>query len=244
MFGRKNLTRLDEGLYQAVRAQGSNVYIITEPQLALVDAGFPIDTPFIRGALKELGAGLEDLRLVVVTHYHGDHIGTISRLKRKGEVRAAIHAEDAPYTTGEIPFDKFKFRLSRLIFYYSLYPLFHYRYFTPDQHLKEGDVIPLLGGLEVLHTPGHSRGSICLYDRARGLLFSGDLVRREKGILEGPPPQFTPDPDAAALSLGRLAELDFDMLLPGHGDPLRGGADTVYRNHFRSGALWPVAKVN
>lgn len=244
MFTKKNLARLDEGLYQAVRAQGSNVYIITEPELALVDAGFPIDTPHIRRALSDLGAGPEDLRLVVATHYHGDHVGTIARLKRKGEVRVAIHAADAPYATGEIPFDKFKIRLSRFLFYYSLYPLFRYRYFTPDQHLEENDVLPLLGGMEVMHTPGHSRGSICLYDRLRGLLFSGDLVRREKGVLEGPPPRFTPDPVAAAHSLARLQELDFDYLLPGHGDPILGGADAVYRSHLRSGALWPVAKVN
>jgi glyoxylase-like metal-dependent hydrolase (beta-lactamase superfamily II) len=244
MFAKNNLTRLDDGLYQASRAQGSNVYIITDPVLALVDAGFPIDAPHIRRALSELGAGPEDLRLVVATHYHGDHIGTISRLQHAGGIRAAIHSEDARYATGEVPFDKFKFRLSRLLFYYSLYPFFRYRYFTPDQHLQEGDVIPLLGGLEVLHTPGHSRGSICLYDRARGLLFSGDLVRREKGVLEGPPPQFTPDPDAAADSLGRLAELDFEKLLPGHGDPILGGADAVYRNHFDSGALWPAPKRN
>ncbi len=240
---RKNcLTRLNKGLYQVKGAKGSNVYLVTEPELALIDAGFPIDAIYIRGALRELRAGLEDLRMVVATHYHGDHIGTISRLKRLSGTRAAIHAEDAPYTTGEIPFDKFKFRPSRLLFYYSLYPFFRYRYFTPDQRLKEGDIIPLLGGLEVLHTPGHSRGSICLYDRAGGLLFSGDLVRREKGILEGPPPQFTPDQRAAADSLARLAELDFDMLLPGHGDPILSGADAAYRSHFRSGALWPAPK--
>jgi glyoxylase-like metal-dependent hydrolase (beta-lactamase superfamily II) len=241
MSGNKNLTRLDEGLYQVKRAQGSNVYLVTEPDLALIDAGFPIDAPYIRGALKELGAGPEDLRLVVATHYHGDHVGTIAALKRGGGLRAAIHAEDAPFATGDVPYDRFKYRVSRTLFYYSLYPLFRYRYFTPDQCLEEGDVIPLLGGLEVLHTPGHSRGSICLYQRERGLLFSGDLVRRERGVLEGPPPRFTPDPRAAAESLVRLAELDFEYLLPGHGDPILGGAGATYRDHLEAGALWPAS---
>ncbi len=241
MLGKNGLTRLEEGLYQVRRAQGSNVYLVTEPELALIDAGFPIDTPHIRGALAELGAGPEDLSLVVATHYHGDHVGTIAALKRSNGLRAAIHAEDAPYATGEVPYERFKYRVSRTLFYYSLYPLFRYRYFTPDQRLEEGDVIPLLGGLEVLHTPGHSRGSICLYQRERGLLFSGDLVRRERGVLEGPPPRFTPDPRAAADSLARLARLDFDLLLPGHGDPILGGAGTAYRDHLEAGALWPAS---
>lgn len=239
MLGSK-LFRLDEGLYQVKRARGSNVYLVTEPELALIDAGWPIDAPHIRGALRELGAEPGDLGMVVATHYHGDHTGTIARLKRGGGPLAAIHAEDAPFATGEVPYDRFKYRLSRVLFYYSLYPLFRYRYFTPDHRLEEGEVVPLLGGLEVLHTPGHSRGSICLYQRERGLLFSGDLVRREKGVLEGPPPQFTPDPRAAADSLHRLAGLDFDCLLPGHGDPILGGAGAVYRDHLAAGRLWPV----
>ena len=156
--------------------------------LALVDAGFPIDAPFIRRALFELGAGPEDLRLVVATHYHGDHIGTIARLKHAGGMQAAIHSEDARYATGEVPFDKFKFRLSRLLFYYSLYPFFRYRYFTPDQHLQEGDVIPLLGGLEVLHTPGHSRGSICLHERGGACSSRGTWCAARRGCWRAPRP--------------------------------------------------------
>lgn len=236
----KRLDRLEEGLYRVKRARGSNVYLVTEPELALIDAGFPIDAPCIRGALAELGASPRDLSLVVATHYHGDHTGTIARLKRGGGPRAAIHAEDAPFAAGEIPYDRFKLRLSRALFYYSLYPLFRYRHFAPDQRLAEGDVVPLLGGLEVLHTPGHSRGSVCLYQRERGLLFSGDLLRREKGVLEGPPPRFTPDPRAAADSLLRLAGLDFESLLPGHGDPLLGGAGAAFREGLAAGGLWPA----
>lgn len=242
MFTKGNLARLDEGLYQVKRAKGSNVYLVTEPELALIDAGFPIDTACIHAALRELGAEPGDLSLVVATHYHGDHVGTIASLQRRNGLRAAIHAEDAPYATGEVPYERFKYRLSRFLFYYSLYPLFRYRYFAPDQRLEEGDVVPLLGGLEVLHTPGHSRGSICLFQRERGLLFSGDLVRRENGVLEGPPPQFTPDPAAAADSLARLADLDFDLLLPGHGDPILAGAGAVYRDHLEAGALWPAPR--
>ncbi len=62
MLRRKNLVKLDDGLYQVKRALGSNVYLVTEPELALIDAGWPVDAPHIRAALRELGAGPGDLR--------------------------------------------------------------------------------------------------------------------------------------------------------------------------------------
>ncbi len=207
----------------------------------MVDAGFPIDLIPIRGALHELGAEPGDLDMIIATHYHGDHVGTIARLKRENGLKAAIHSADAVYASGDEPYERFKYRPSRLLFYRSLYPLFRYRHFHPDLLLEEGMVLPPLGGLEVLHTPGHSRGSICLYSRGRGLLFTGDLVRNERGVLEGPPPRFTPDPESAATSLERLAGLEFELLLPGHGDPVTRGAGKRFRRELARGSLWPVS---
>lgn len=238
--GKGPVRRLTGGIHQAVKARGSNIYIITEPRLSLVDAGFPIDLPPIRGALRRLGADITDLEWVVATHYHGDHVGTVARLQRESRLRAAIHADDAPFACGEVPYERFRYRPSRLLFYYSLYPLFRYRCFRPDLLLEEGAVLPLLGGIRVLHTPGHSRGSVCLFAESEGILFTGDLVRNERGVLEGPPPRFTPDPRRAADSLLRLASLDFEMLLPGHGEPILGNAGAIFRRQLERGALWPV----
>ncbi len=234
--------RLTENVYQAVKAKGSNVYVILEPMPCLVDAGFPIDLSPIRAALRDLGADTADLEMVIATHYHGDHVGTVARLKRENGLKAAIHADDAPYASGEIPYERFKYRPSRFLFYYSLYPLFRYRCFRPDILLEEGMELPFLGGLRVLHTPGHSRGSICLYSESEGILFSGDLVRNEGGVLEGPPPPFTPDPRLAAASLKRLASLDFDMLFPGHGEPILRGAGALFSSRLEQGELWPVSE--
>jgi glyoxylase-like metal-dependent hydrolase (beta-lactamase superfamily II) len=238
----KHARKLVDGVYQVAGARGSNVYLVTSPFMCLVDAGFPIDLPPIRKAMLELGARPRDLEMVVATHYHGDHVGTVARLKRENGLRAAIHREDAAYATGETPYERFRYRPSRFLFYYSLYPLFRYRNFEPDLLLEEGMVLPLLGGLEVLHTPGHSRGSVCLYAKGRGLLFTGDLVRNEKGVLEGPPPSFTPDPEKAAASLRRLAGLDFEILLPGHGEPITSGAGGLFRRHLEGGKLWPAGR--
>jgi glyoxylase-like metal-dependent hydrolase (beta-lactamase superfamily II) len=111
-----------------------------------------------------------------------------------------------------------------------------------DQSLREGEDLDLLGGLEVIHTPGHTVGSICLFNRDKKILFSGDLIRNENGVMEGPPPQFTPDPGKAACSLEKIADFDFDTLLPGHGNPILSGAGNRFRALYEERDIWPLSE--
>ena len=233
------LIELAQDLYRVGGTFGSNVYVITGGALTLVDGGFPVDLPAILLALRQLGAAPRDIDLVIATHYHGDHTGTIAGLRRRYGARAAMHAEDGAYADGSRPLETVLLSPDKLLFYRSLWPLFRYRHFTPDRLLVPGERLDLLGGLEVVHTPGHSPGSVCLYGAARGLLFSGDLLRNEGGVLEGPPPSFTPDEDAARDSLRRLSGLDFDMLLPGHGDVIPARAGERLRSRLERGLIWP-----
>ena len=77
--------------------------------------------------------------------------------------------------------------------------------FTP---LADGDVLPVLGGLEVIHTPGHTPGSVCLYARQRGLLFVGDVLQRRFGRVSAASGLYSDDHAAARSSVQRLAGLD------------------------------------
>ncbi len=97
-------------------------------------------------------------------------------------------------------------------------PFFNSKPVQVDIRLAQGDPV---GGFSVVHTPGHTPGSIALHDPKSGVLFVGDTARYIKGKLVGPPPNFTPDMKAAKASLARLSGLDFEVLLSGHGDPLR-----------------------
>ena len=234
-----NLTR---DIYLINNSMGSNIYLITGNGLTLVDAGFPVDLPAIHLGLRRMGATPRDLDLIVATHYHGDHVGTVAGLRKRYGVRTAIHEGDAPFACGEVPYERFEVETSRLVFYTALWPFFRYRPFAVDRPLREGDILDLAGGLEVIHTPGHTVGSICLYQRSRGILFSGDLIRNENGILEGPPQQFTPDPASACRSLEKISEIDFDVLLPGHGEVILGGAGELFRSLVREGRIWPFAE--
>ncbi|MBN2027585.1 MAG: MBL fold metallo-hydrolase [Actinobacteria bacterium] len=234
------LEEISRSLYRIRGSFGSNIYAVTTDGLALVDCGFPMDLPTVCLGLRGLGATPRDIDLVIATHYHGDHTGTAAGLRRRHGIQVAMHKDDAPYASGDTHQETTEVAFLTLLFYTALWPFFRYRHFQPDRYLEEGEEIDLLGGLRVLHTPGHSRGSICLYGEQRGILFSGDLVRNESGILEGPPPHYTPDQPSACRSLLRVSQLDFDILLPGHGKVILSGAGGRFRNLLEEGKIWPL----
>jgi glyoxylase-like metal-dependent hydrolase (beta-lactamase superfamily II) len=102
---------------------------------------------------------------------------------------------------------------------------------APINHLvSEGETLPVLsaeGGLRVLETPGHTMGHIAFYLPARKLLIAGDAVRSEGGKLTPPPAVYTLDMPLALQSVRKLAALDIDACLPGHGAPVTSGAQAL-----------------
>jgi glyoxylase-like metal-dependent hydrolase (beta-lactamase superfamily II) len=95
--------------------------------------------------------------------------------------------------------------------------------------LLDDDVLPALGGLRVVHTPGHTPGSICLYSPATKVLFSGDVLQLRHGRLAPPHQVFSDDLAEARRSVMRLAELDVDTICFAHYPPLRGDATAALR---------------
>jgi glyoxylase-like metal-dependent hydrolase (beta-lactamase superfamily II) len=87
--------------------------------------------------------------------------------------------------------------------------------------LQENDKV---GRLTVIHTPGHTPGSISLYDPEKKVLFAGDTIRFVNGKLSGPQERFTLDMQQALQSVKKISRLDFDLILSGHGDPLKPNA--------------------
>ncbi len=208
------------GVFMVERTWGSNVYVIGEERPVLIDAGFPLDEKRIIRALRGAAPAL-----MVATHYHIDHVGSMSRIKRRFASAVAAHGIDALVMEGAVPYQVYKLDPLRAVYYRLLAPLYPYEFVEVDTRLEEGDVVDVLGGLEVIHLPGHTDGSIALYQKERGILFTGDTIRNEKGVLEGPPPQFSPRiEDSFTHIRKKVLELDFEVLLPGHGEPLMEGA--------------------
>ncbi|NJF25915.1 MBL fold metallo-hydrolase [Thermococcus sp. Bubb.Bath] len=141
------------------------------------------------------------LKAIVLTHGHLDHTGSLRCLKEKAGAIIAAHEDEEGFI-----FEKTGLR--------------------PDIKLKDGDTFE---GLKVFHKPGHTTGSICLLDEATKSLFVGDLVIERGGQLEEVPHQYSLDPEMNRRRITELLEIDFENLLPAHGEPLIGNGKDKLR---------------
>jgi len=202
-----------EGIHQ-VDGVNANVYVVVEgKELTLIDTGMPGNAGKILNYVTKIGKQPSDISQIVLTHYHIDHAGSAYELKKATNAKIAVHEEDADFVSGKKAAPKPKNILFR-----AFSSVIKVKPVEVDTRLKEGDKI---GRLIVVHSPGHTAGSICLHDVENKVLFVGDALRYKDGKLEGPPERMTPDMSAAKQSIRKIAKLDFDLMLSGHGDPLR-----------------------
>lgn len=214
------MTEIVKGVHW-VDGSNANSYLVEESDgsLTMVDAGMQASGEKISSYITEkMKRKPSDVRTIVLTHCHVDHARGAAALKRATGAKVAVHEADADFVSGKISYPSpggamgFMFKL--------MSPFFHTTPVDVDVRLKEGDRI---GRLAVIHTPGHTPGSIALYDGEDSVLFVGDTARYLKGKLVGPPEQFTPDMGQAKSSILKLSDLKFSVLLSGHGDPLKSG---------------------
>lgn len=90
--------------------------------------------------------------------------------------------------------------------------------------IEDGDVLPILGGLEVIHTPGHTPGSVCLYGRRDRVLFVGDALQRRFGRVSYASALYSDDVVAARRAVKRLSSFDVQTIVFSHYSPLTKGA--------------------
>ncbi|MGC9210398.1 MAG: MBL fold metallo-hydrolase [Acidilobus sp.] len=204
------------GLYRVpIPETNGNAYVLVRGGKAIViDTGIPGKASVIVEEVVRAGLSPRSVESIVLTHFHLDHSGSADELRRLTGARIYIHVADSPFLEGLQP--------PPLPSQAPREAVEAYRYFKPvkpDGLLRDGD---LINGLRVIHVPGHTPGSIALYDGR--LLFSGDTINVREGKVVGPPPAYTTNMDEAIRSLRRLLSLEFDVLLPGHGPPIVGGA--------------------
>jgi glyoxylase-like metal-dependent hydrolase (beta-lactamase superfamily II) len=181
----------------------------------LIDPGLASFVPDLLTAMKADGVRREEIRFVINTHSHPDHFEG-SRIFSNDSISIALHEDEIDFMKGE----------GR-----HLYQLFGLQAPKIDVQLalKSGDVEFGGGTFRVLHVPGHSPGSIALYDPQRKALFCGDVIfDKNVGRTD------FPGGDARLLkeSIRSLAHLDVEILLPGHMGILEG-RDNVEEN-FRT----------
>jgi glyoxylase-like metal-dependent hydrolase (beta-lactamase superfamily II) len=186
--------------------------ILAGDGVTLIDSGYAGSLPRIDRALAVLGKTVRDIRRVVCTHGHPDHAGGARALADIG-IEVFIHPADAANL--EIGFADAVRRPSRGRIFAAMTP--RLPRFTP---LADGDVLPVLGGLEVIHSPGHTPGSVCLFAAEHGVLFVGDALQRRFGRVSFASGLYSDDPAAARASLQRMSTLRVNSIVFAHYPPL------------------------
>lgn len=193
-----------------------NAYIALGEKMVVVDTGMPGSGPkivdFIQRILKE---DVHNVSTIILTHQHIDHAGSALWLKNATGAKIAIHEEDADYVSGRRKPLRPKGATGAIFSLFS--PFFRLRTFEPDMLLKDGDSVD---GFYIMHVPGHTPGSIAVFDSGRMFAFSGDIVSRRSSRVEFAPSTFNHDGELMRRSYVRLVSRDFEQLYPGHGDPV------------------------
>lgn len=188
--------------------------VVESPRgLILVDVGLDFDV--IRDGFAEHDLELDDVQTVVITHQDGDHVAALSALLDTVDVTVAAHREATPYIDGRSDLVKGDRRWEPV---------------DVDLELCEGVRFRTAAGpMEVLFTPGHAPGHICLYFPEHEALVAGDAVTARDGVLAGPLKDMTPDWAGALDSVDRLGEYDIERILCYHGGPVSVGPEDLDR---------------
>ena len=218
-----------EGIHK-VQGVNANVYLTLDgEELTLVDTGMPRSAKKILDYVHKIDHKPSEITRIVLTHCHVDHAGSAKELKELTNAKVAVHREEAEPVAGKKPLPSPKGATG--ILFKALSSFFKLTPVEPDIVLNEGDRV---GKLIVIHTPGHTPGSISLYDSERKLIFVGDAITFADGKISRPPKRFTLDINKALQSIAKISQLEFDMMLSGHGNPLKPNASHMVKEFYTS----------
>ena len=222
------------GMYQIPLGYVNAYLLVDGAEVTLVDAGLPWRHRRILEAADELGHAPQAIRSIVITHLHADHTGGLKALQERTGARVYAHPVDAQEIRRGVsmrPIGSEGTLLGRVISAANRFlPIPSAPAAAVDVEVGDGDTIEVAGGLRVIHAPGHSAGQIALrWPKHGGVLIAGDAAGNMFGLGH---PTFYEDESAGHATARRLASLEYDAAVFGHGAPIRSGAARRFRDRF------------
>lgn len=214
----------------------------------LVDAGMDSGGHDMRFALDKLHISAEEVRAILLTHWHNDHAAGGHSLHEQLGAAVYYHPADAPFLTRATAQGGIRGWLSDLIPEWGLFVLFKGllgeatpKAVAASEFVADGDI--LFENFEVVATPGHTPGHVSYYYRPGRALFAGDALAVVGGRIHFMARPVTPDIAEARVSMRRLLSLDINTLCPGHRAPLTKNVSEICRemaDYIDRGEPWPL----
>jgi glyoxylase-like metal-dependent hydrolase (beta-lactamase superfamily II) len=224
-----------EGIHRLGARLVSWYLIESRGRFTVVDAGNPNQYEQLPKALASLGKSMTHVDAVVLTHAHGDHLGSSVRMKHESDAEVLVHLADEQLALGR---DSHKSEQGYLRHAFRPFAWRSLLFFMLGGAAKavphvgvstfgHGEMLDVPGSPRVIHTPGHTEGSACIFLEDRNVVFTGDALVTLDVMTgaTGPrlmPASFNKDSAKASESLAVLAGVMAETVLPGHGEPWRG----------------------
>ncbi|MCI4371956.1 MAG: MBL fold metallo-hydrolase [Thermoplasmata archaeon] len=185
--------------------------LLIDGRLVLIDTSADADAGKVLEYLAKIHVKPKDLSTIFITHTHSDHVGGLAAIKHGSPAKVAAHRAEAAFIARTHVYDG-----------------------PPGTQRHSGTSVDVLlddgqkyDGLEVIFTPGHTRGSTSFFDATRSLLIAGDAANNESA-LKTMDDRYNVDPKQHRDSIKKLARLQFENAIFGHGSPIVGGASKKF----------------
>jgi glyoxylase-like metal-dependent hydrolase (beta-lactamase superfamily II) len=227
---------------RGVRRIGSdmvNSYLVIEgDDVTIIDAGLPGYWRLLEAELAAIGKTLDNVRGLLLTHGDTDHIGFAARLYKEKGIAAYVHAADVERAQLKVKKPNSGWgpvkigALTGFLWYSARHGGLRIRPADGLQPVEAERTLDLPGAPRIVHTPGHTPGSVSIHVPAVDALFVGDAMTTRNvltGVTGPKPAPFTLEPGQAIDSLAKIEALDATWVLPGHGPAWDGGVPEAVR---------------